>query len=63
MVLSNRESICMQALRSKYKVRPDWLSREPFKNASQTWKAIERLKVLVAKGACFLVGDGAVLRP
>ena len=32
-----------------------------FKSASQTWKAIERLKSLIASGACFLVGDGATI--
>jgi hypothetical protein len=33
----------------------------PSKNASHTWKAIERLKSVIAVGACFLVGDGAVI--
>ena len=33
----------------------------PIKNASQTWKAIKRLKRVIAKGVCFLVGDGAVI--
>lgn len=33
----------------------------PIKNASQTWKAIERLKCVIAKGACFLVGDGEII--
>ena len=61
MVLSNKESICIQALRSKYKVRSDWLQKEPPKKSSQSWKAIERMKKLVAKGACFRVGDGAVI--
>lgn len=61
MVLSNRSSICMRVLRSKYKVRSDWLSSEPVKYASQTWKAIERLKTLISKGVCFLVGDGAII--
>ena len=37
------------------------MSREAPKNASQTWKAIERLKKTVECGACFLVGDGAVI--
>ena len=61
MVISNRKSLCMDALRSKYKVRSDWLRSDPVKSASQTWKAIERLKSLVASGACFLVGDGATI--
>ena len=61
MVISNRKSLCMDALRSKYKVRSDWLGKDLVKSASQTWKAIERLKSLVASGACFLVGDGATI--
>jgi ribonuclease HI len=51
----------MQALRSKYKVRDDWLSVEPILNASPTWKAIEKLKGPIAKGACYLVDNGAVI--
>ena len=37
------------------------MSREAPKNASQTWKAIERLKKTVECGACFLIGDGVVI--
>lgn len=48
----------MNALRSKYKVRSDWLRKDPMKNVSHTWRAIERMKVLVSKGACCMVGDG-----
>ena len=51
----------MKALRSKYKVRDDWMHATPIKNASQTWKAIKRLKRVIAKGVCFLVGDGTVI--
>uniref|UniRef100_A0A2N9HDI6 RNase H type-1 domain-containing protein n=1 Tax=Fagus sylvatica TaxID=28930 RepID=A0A2N9HDI6_FAGSY len=54
MVTSRRDSICMQALRSKYKVRDDWLSTEPMLNASPTWKAIEKLKGSIAKGSDIL---------
>ena len=61
MVLSKRDSCCMKALRSKYKVRDDWMHATPIKNASQTWKAIKRLKRVIAKGVCFLVGDGTVI--
>jgi hypothetical protein len=61
LVTSNRKSIRMQALRSKYRVKPDWLSCAPVKNALHTWRAIEKLKTLVAKGACFLVGDGVII--
>jgi hypothetical protein len=58
MVISKRVSICMQALRSKHKVRHDWLRREPIKNASKTWQAIEKMKKLLLKGVCYLVGNG-----
>ena len=58
MVVSKRASPCMVVLRSKYKVTGEWLKKEPLKYAFPTWKAIERLKGLILKGACFLVGDG-----
>ena len=41
------------------KVRGNWIQREPSKNASPTWKAIEKTKPLIAKGACYLVGNCA----
>ena len=59
LVASKRVSPCIVALRSKYKVNDDWLKADPCKYASNFWKAIERLKSLINKGACFLVGDGA----
>ena len=58
MVASNRDSLCMRSLRSKYKVRINWLRKDPVRNASPIWKAIENTKTLILKGACFLVGDG-----
>ena len=57
-VFSLRDSPCMNALRSKYKVHANWLSSDPIKNASATWKAIERLKPNISKGACFIIGNG-----
>uniref|UniRef100_A0A2N9I911 Protein kinase domain-containing protein n=1 Tax=Fagus sylvatica TaxID=28930 RepID=A0A2N9I911_FAGSY len=57
MIVSGRESPCMNALRSKYKVVEDWINREPLKNSSHTWRAIERLKPIIRKGACFIIGD------
>ena len=57
MIASNRDSLCMNLLRSKYKVRGNWIQSEPSKNASPTWKAIEKAKPLIAKGACYLVGN------
>ena len=59
MIASNRNSLCMNLLRSKYKVRENWIQSEPFKNASPIWKVIEKTKPLIAKGACYLVGNGA----
>jgi hypothetical protein len=56
--VSSRESPCMNALRSKFKVVEDWINREPLKNSSHTWRAIERLKPIIRKGACFIIGDG-----
>ena len=58
MVASNRESICMRMLRSKYKVRRDWLYKSPPKNSSPIRRAIEKGKNLIVKGACFMVGNG-----
>ena len=58
MVASKRVSSCMEALRSKYKVTESWLKEAPRKYVSNTWRAVERMKSLIVKGACFLVGDG-----
>ena len=59
MVVSGRDSPCMNALRSKYKVMEGWIHREPLKNSSPTWRAIERLKPIIRKGACFIISDGS----
>lgn len=48
----------MRILRSKYKARDDWLRANVPKNASPIWKAIEKAKSIVSKGACYLIGDG-----
>lgn len=48
----------MEVLRTKYKVSNSWLSAEPRKAGSPTWRAIEATKKLVVKGACFMLGDG-----
>lgn len=49
----------MSILRAKYKVRQGWLSKPPPKKASLVWKAIENAKKIIAKGACYLIGNGA----
>ena len=58
MVASSKQSLCMEVLRSKYTVKEDWLRAEPRKSTSPTWRAIEKAKKLIEKGACFLLGDG-----
>ena len=57
-VASNRQSLCMDVLRSKYKVNSGWLTANSVAIASPTWKAIEEAKKLVAKGECFIIGNG-----
>ena len=42
----------MSLLRSK-----DWLRNDPSKKASRIWKAIEKAKISLHHGACYLVGD------
>ena len=58
MVASKRDSICMAMVRAKYKVRHDWLYSDPPKSASPSWRAIEKVKQLIVKGACYIIGDG-----
>ena len=41
MIVSNRDSLCMDILRAKYKVKQDWLQTDPPRNASPIWKAIK----------------------
>ena len=48
----------MIALRSKYKVKEDWINRDPPANASCTWRAIKLLKPQLRKGMCYLIGSG-----
>lgn len=62
MVVSSKQSLCMDVLRSKYNVKEDWLRAEPRKSASPTWRAIEEAKKLIVKGACFLLGDGKSIK-
>ena len=57
-VASDRQSLCMDVLRSKYKVKSGWLTADLVAIASPTWRAIEEAKKLVTKGGCFIIGDG-----
>ena len=59
MVASKRDSLCMMILRAKYKVRHDWLYKEPAKATSPIWKAIEGVKNIIVRGSCYLIGNGA----
>ena len=51
----------MDLLRAKYKVSNEWILAEPPKTTSPTWRAIERAKKLVEKGACYQFGDGRTI--
>ena len=57
MVASKRDNICMAVVRAKYKVKYDWLYSDPPKSASPSWRAIEKAKQLIVKGACYIIGD------
>ena len=59
MVATKRDSLCMQILREKYKIKHDWLRFDPPRSASPIWKAIEQAKSIIVKGACYLIGDGS----
>ena len=59
MVVSKRNNFCMSVLKCKYKVRSEWLRKDPPKKVSPIWKAIEKSKALISKGACYLVDDRA----
>nr|POE80752.1 hypothetical protein CFP56_72651 [Quercus suber] len=59
MVASKRDNLCMQILRAKYKVDHSWLRSDPPKSASPVWKAIDKAKSIIIKGACYTIGDGA----
>ena len=58
MITSKRDSLCMRILRSKYKVKEDWLWAKAAKYTSPIWKAIEKARAIVSKGACYLIRDG-----
>ena len=49
----------MRILRAKYKVKNDWLrTKKPLDMHPPIWKAIEKAREVVQKGACFIIGDG-----
>ena len=59
MIANKCDSLCMEILRTKYKVRHDWLHKDPHRKASPIWRAIENAKEIIVKGACYLIRDGA----
>lgn len=59
MVATKRDSLCMQILRAKYKIKHYWLWFNPPRSASPIWKAIKQAKSIIIKGACYLIGDGS----
>ena len=61
MVVTKRDNLCINALRSKYKVDDEWMYKECKHSASQTWKAIDKMKNLISKGACFLLGMNSIV--
>lgn len=58
MIASKRDSLCMSILRAKYKVKEGWLHGNNSKHSSPIWRAIEEVKSIIVKGACYLIGDG-----
>jgi hypothetical protein len=61
LILSKKDSMCVNALQSKYKVGRDWKKKEALKYAYPFWKAIEGLRILISRGACYLIGDGSTI--
>ena len=59
MIASKKDNLFMSIVTVKYKVRHDWLRKDPPKSTSPVWKAIEAVKKIIIKGACYLIGDGA----
>ena len=49
-------------LKAKYKVRNNWLSLSFSGKASHFWKSLLGIRNLLAKAACFQVGNGASIR-
>ena len=58
MIATKRDSLCMRILRAKYRLKDDWLRSKAARHASPIWKAIEKAREVVRKGACFIIGDG-----
>ena len=61
MIATKRDSLCMRILKAKYRVKDEWLSLDAARHASPVWKAIEKAREVVRKGACFIIGDGKLV--
>ncbi|KAL0011518.1 hypothetical protein SO802_006626 [Lithocarpus litseifolius] len=61
-IVSGKDYLCVQVLKEKYKVRNNWLSLSFSGKASSFWKSLMSIRHLVAKAACFQVGNGASIR-
>ena len=59
MIASKKDNLFLSIVRAKYKVKHDWLRKDPPKSTSLVWKAIEEVIKIIIKGACYLMGDGA----
>jgi hypothetical protein len=57
-VLSGCDSFYVKVVKAKYKVDSKWLLARPTKAASFTWRGLESVRHILAKGACMLVGSG-----
>ena len=53
-----KDSLCVQAIKAKYKVGRNWLWEDPPKRASWAWKSINNAKSIILNGACKLVSNG-----
>lgn len=58
VIASKCDSLCLSILRAKYKVQQDWLFKSPVKVASPIWRAIESVRNIIVKGACYFLGSG-----
>jgi hypothetical protein len=54
MVISNRDSLCIRALISKYKVRSDWMDREPPSMPPKLGKPLKDRRRLLKEGLALL---------
>ena len=56
--LMDKDSLCVQAIKAKYRVGRNWLWEDPPKRASWPWKSINNAKSIILNGAYKLVSNG-----